>query len=318
MIEPMKAPVRPRIRLQASGEIVLLEDLVAELLASGKTQTILLCGKVGFGTMIALQHVADRFASEPCIRLDGSTYHPEVSNYFPESPTEDPRAWIMVRSVTPKFGRLLRVELAGWERDEWIEYLLSVHHDRCASVMQRIQSDTDVAHVDGNPSLWRHVLDELAAHEDVKTIRAALHRLILKMFPDRDTRLSLGWSAFLAMAPTVEPGKPQRSKQTSAEALLSPEQFQVSKPFVLLLLAADAVALELAIAGAHKTFRRQWPKRLVEEVARRVADSQPIQNKLLALIEPRHREFHPLAASLLHACGIGWKPETSRLFGIRT
>ncbi|MBC7820156.1 MAG: pentapeptide repeat-containing protein [Planctomycetaceae bacterium] len=311
MIEPVRAAVRPRVRLQPSGEVVLLEDVVAEHLAAGDVRILLLSGEVGAGTMIAIQHLAERFTGEARLQL-------EMSAAGNESPREDPPARILIHKLVAHATAPVCYRLEGWGRDEWIEYLLSVHHDRCASVMQRIQSDTEVAHLDGNPSLWRHVLDELVANDDVTTVRAALRRVIQRMFPDRDTRLSVGWRAFLSMAPTVEPDEPQRSRHSSAESLLSPEQVQVSKPFVLLLLAADAVAIELAIGDVHKTFRRQWPKRLVEEVGRGVAESLPVQKKLLALIEPRHRELHPLGASLLHACGIGWRPETSRLFGLRT
>lgn len=311
MIEPIRAPVRPRVRLQSSGEVVLLEDVVAEFLASEKTQTILLCGEVGFGTTTALQHLAERFASEPGVRLDGSTY-------FPEIPTEDPRAWILIHSETPRFGGLLRVYLVGWGRDEWIEYLLAVHRDRCASVMRRLQADSDCSVLEGNPSLWRHILDELAADEELKSVRAAIVRFILKMFPDSEVRRDVGWRSFLGIAPAD-----QSNEQTceDAGADVAPrfrDPLHPSMGSLVLLMAAEAVVREMADGDLRGALQRRWPQRLVEEVARHVAESTLIQDKLRALIEPKSRVVHPLAASLLHAAGTGWRPEPSRMFGLRT
>ena len=295
MIEPVRAAVRPRVRLQPSGEVVLLEDVVAEFLAAGRSQTILLFGEVGAGTTAALHHLAERFATNPGVQFDDSSYEPE-------SPTEDPRGWIIIHSEKPHFGHLIRARLTGWGRDEWIEYLLAVHHNQCASVMRRIQADAEGDELGDNPSLWRQVLDEFAADEALTTIKAALQRVALRMFPDRESRLSAGWRSFDAMV---------LGKQ-SVESLFE-KHTRLSKPAILLILAAEAVAIELENGDPRGSLRHQWPGRLVHDVALYVAKSQPIQDRLRRLLVPKHRDVHPLAASLLHVSGSGWKPEPPRL-----
>lgn len=295
MIEPARAAVRPRVRLQPSGEVVLLEDVVAEFLAAGRSQTILLCGEVGTGTTAALHHLADCFATKPGVRFDDSSYEPE-------SPTEDPRGWIIIHSEKPQFGHLIRAQLTGWGRDEWIEYLLAVHHNQCASVMRRIQADAEGDELGDNPGLWRQVLDEFAADEELTTIKVALQRVALRMFPDCESRLATGWRSFEAM---VLPQQPVKS--------LFEKPARLSKPAILLILAAEAVALELENGDPRGSLRHHWPGRLVHDVALYVAKSQPIQDRLRRLLVPKHRDVHPLAASLLHVSGIGWRPEPPRL-----
>ncbi len=310
MIEPVRAAVRPRVRLQPSGEIVLLEDVVAEHLAAGKSQTILLCGEVGAGTTAALYHLAECFSTNPGVRFDDSSYEPE-------SPTEDPRGWIIIHSEKPQFGHLIRAQLAGWGRDEWIEYLLAVHHNECASVMRRIQADAEGGELGDNPGLWRQMLDEFAADEALTTIKAALQRVALRMFPDRESRLSVGWRWFVAMVPAQQSVEPLRPIRENAVESHFEKHARLSKPAILLILAAEAIAHELENGDPRDSLRRQWPGRLVHDVALYVAKSQPIQDSLRRLLIPKHRDVHPLAASLLHVSGTGWKPEPPRLAGLK-
>ncbi len=60
-------------------------------------------------------------------------------------------------------GDAMALRLAPWTRDEVIEYLLSVHRDRCAAVMARLRSQDDCVDAAGLPDLWRPVLDRLRA-----------------------------------------------------------------------------------------------------------------------------------------------------------
>ena len=224
----------------------------------------------------------------------------------------------MIHTVSCHSGGLVCYRLEGWGRDEWIEYLLSVHHDRCVSVMRRIQADAEGGEVGDNPGLWRQVLDELAADESLTTIKTALQRVALKMFPDRESRLSAGWHSFEAMAPCSSRSNHRvRFARTPSTRCLKRHD-RLSKPAILLILAAEAVAHELENGDLCETLRHQWPGKLVDEVARYVAKSPPIQDKLRQLLVPKHRDVHPLAASLLHVSGTGWKPDPPRLAGLKS
>lgn len=313
MIEPKRSPVRPRVRLQPSGEIVLLEEVVAEHLAKGQVRILLLSGEVGAGTTAAMQHLADQFRGEPRLEL-------EIFESGHESPLEDSPARILVHqqvhNPSAQANVPIRYRLEGWGRDEWIEYLLAVHHDRCASVMRRIQADAEGDELGDSPGLWRQMLDEFAADESLTTINAALQRVAWKMFPDREARLSVGWRWFEAMGPSQQPIEPPAHVRPKSVESLSEKHAKISKPAILLILAAEAIAQDLEHGDPRGTLRRQWPGRLVHDVARYVAKSQTIQDQLRIMLSTKHRETHPLVASLLHLGGTGWKPDPPRLLGL--
>lgn len=307
MIEPVRATVRPRVRLQPSGEVVLLEDVVAEHLAVGQPRTILLCGEVGAGMTTALQHLAHQFAGEPELRL-------EDRFSLVESPFEDRDGLILIHSREPQLNNHVRYRLAGWGRDEWIEYLLAVHHDRCASVMHRVEADPNRDDLEGNPSLWRRVLDELAADEDLKNVRAALQRLILKAFPDDTIRHLAGWRAFQSLAPLSN--ALSESDSTPFDTALTAEQIPLLKPVVIWLMAAETVSLKLSQSHLNDVLCRQWPRSLVKSVAPIVAGSPVLQTTLRELLALNRPEVHAASAALLHASGIGWKPDPPQIQGV--
>jgi uncharacterized protein YjbI with pentapeptide repeats len=308
MIEPLRAAVRPRVRLEPSGEAMLLEDVVGDLLATDRAQNIILTGELGSGTIAALRHLAHRFPQELRLRLD-------EANSVQPTPKEDPAVFVEVRSDHDLAGEFDCYRLTGWGRDEWIEYLLSAHRDRCASVMRRIQTDPNCGDLEGNPSMWRHVLNELAADEELSSIKAALRKVIVKMFPDSKERLSFGWESFLAMAlPTTEADKQPDAAETVTGP---PESLPVSMPAVVFQLVADAVVNRLIQGDLHQPLTRSWPRPLIAEVAPQVAESPALQFKLRSLLTLNRRDVHPLAASLLHASGVGWKPDPPRLLGIK-
>lgn len=320
MIEPLRAPVRPRVRKQPSGEVVLLEEVVAELLAAGGARVLVLSGEVGAGTTIAAQHLAETFSGKVGLRFEEPTWLVESpdKNQLWLSPNEDQPWLVLIHTEQPHFTSLVKYRLEGWERDEWIEYLLSVHHDRCASVMRRIQADAESDALGDNPGLWRQVLDELAADEALTTIRSALQRVVLKMFPDRATRLSVGRRSFEAMTPGQHSDqRPRQTRKTSIEVLVEKHPL-VSKQAVLVILAAEAIIQEFENGDPRESLRRHWPRRLVHDVSQFVAKSQPVQDRLRKLLAARHREVHPLAASLRHVSSTGWKPDPPRLLGIKT
>ena len=72
-------------------------------------------------------------------------------------------------------GCVAAFSLAPWTRDELLEYLLSVHRDRCASVMSRLPRQ-DQLPFDGSPEIWRIILDGLASDATVPDAETALTR----------------------------------------------------------------------------------------------------------------------------------------------
>src|SRR5262245_50399151 len=68
MLVPQRAPVRPRVYLPASHEIVPFEDEIADLLEQGTTGPVWLKGPAGSGKTFALQHLAALFPDRLVVR----------------------------------------------------------------------------------------------------------------------------------------------------------------------------------------------------------------------------------------------------------
>ena len=108
MIEPLRAPVRPRVRKQPSGEVVLLEEVVAELLAAGGARVLVLSGEVGAGTTIAAQHLAETFSGKGGLRFEEPTWLVESpdKNQLWLSPNEDQPWLVLIHTEQPHFTSL--------------------------------------------------------------------------------------------------------------------------------------------------------------------------------------------------------------------
>ena len=62
--------------------------------------------------------------------------------------------------------------------------------------MTRLQNDTMVRLLDGNPNIFRQVLEELAADEDLAGVQAALHRIMNQHFCNVKVRRVLAKGVF--------------------------------------------------------------------------------------------------------------------------
>lgn len=111
MIEPLRAPVRPRVRLQTSGEVTLLEEVVAELLTAGESRALVLTGEVGAGTTSAVQHLTAQFVGETGLRIE--EFHWRIV-----SPHEDQPWLVLIHSENPRLTGSDNCRLQGWGRDE--------------------------------------------------------------------------------------------------------------------------------------------------------------------------------------------------------
>ncbi|MGE5192334.1 MAG: pentapeptide repeat-containing protein [Deltaproteobacteria bacterium] len=308
MLEPRRAPVRPRVVSPVSGETLLLEGEILSLLERGESGVVWLVGGPGAGKTAALAHLAA--VIPPSDRLLLHDY-----NWAGRHEWGKLEIGCGIAGTAPRDAFLV-YELAPWTDDEIIEYLLAVHRERCPSVVRRCKEAGDATFLRGIPELWRHVLDVLAADENVATPKAALRRVIASRLPDGIAReLARSWclAVILGQAEIAAAYRAQLEKVCDFPHLL---RLLWHVP-VLLLLAAEGIADQLNSGESFDFLKYPLPRELVEQVALTIRENERALDRLKGLIAARRRVLHPMAASLLHATKTGWRPEPVPRSGLR-
>lgn len=158
--------VAPRV-IQPSGESLLLVDLIESLLCDDRRYVIHVFGA---GTTTALRHVAECFTGQSRVAvrdfgfIEGDWQHsPDLVTAFRPSALQLAVTYMEVAHVS--------CELAPWEVDGFIEYLLASHPEQCASVMKRLQA-LDTSFASGSPFVWPNILDAMADDESLSDIQS--------------------------------------------------------------------------------------------------------------------------------------------------
>ena len=138
MIHPQRAAVRPHVIFAGATTALLLEDEVLARLDEERWGFVVLKGEPGSGKSTALAHLAHVFADDSRLRLADE---PEQAKIRRLAKLQDQKLVVCVLPHAELSAENVEVwRLAGWLQDDWIEYLLAKHHDRCASVMRRTHS----------------------------------------------------------------------------------------------------------------------------------------------------------------------------------
>jgi uncharacterized protein YjbI with pentapeptide repeats len=303
MIEPRRAPVRPRVFFRESGEPLPLEDEVNRLIEAGIVGTIEVIGGQGAGKTTALAHLAGVLPADAPVTLLDEPPLPELLK-----PASDLR--ICTTTTSFRIPTLASFHLAPWTDDDLIEYLLSLHQDRCVSVMARLVPE-DRPLFAGVPDLWALILDTLATNESVGTARQALYHHLASLLPDTDL-VERAHSACLN-AMTVSG---VRWLQVRAHLARLAEAEGVARVLrhepVQMLLAADRVAADLDSEAACDFLAVRLPRELVSAAAAVLAAFPRACDHLEQLIAGPEWS-HAMAASLLHATRQGWKPAAGQV-----
>jgi uncharacterized protein YjbI with pentapeptide repeats len=307
MILPQRAPVRPRIVSPVSGETLPLEEEVRQLLAAGSGGLVALVGPAGTGKTTALRHLAAVLPSGADVLLL------DERDVATEPCTE---RQLVIRATQAVSGDTPRVvyRMAPWSADDLIEYLLATGKDRCASVMARLRP-RDRTVCGGLPDLWRPVLDVLALNDAVPDARTALWRHVVGYLHDPDLlwRTRSGCLGAL-MAP--------KGKEAQAlEGLIAPDLPEglgraLRHRGVQVLLAGDQIVDNLRSGADCEPLTQRLPQDLVQAVGTAVAgeDRSLTCLRRLAVGPPSQQA---MAASILHAAGTGWTPESGRVAVLR-
>lgn len=299
MIQPRKAAVKPRVILPDGTELPL-EDEIRRFVDRGATGFVMITGQAGAGKTTALEHLAAVLPSDQNVILRELA----IADDFSGCALPDRLIIIATRSKPGQAQLLAEYELAPWNRDDFIEYLLARHRQRCASVMKRI-GPQDSSHFDGNPELWTILLDQLAADESLPDANSGLRRYLELQLPDTDI-VQRSRNACLNLL-TAENSESQMAK------LFSPPGFPPTLTRILrnarvqLVLASERVLADLRGDESCDFLGCRLSRELVHCVARQLTPN----DKGIA----RLRDFvtgpawgQAMAASLLHAAKVDWKP----------
>jgi uncharacterized protein YjbI with pentapeptide repeats len=289
MIEPQRAPVRPRVICPASGEELPLEEMVRSYLETGLGYTLHLQGDLE-DTRTALSHLASVFTGTAEVRLSQSTV-PAVE----------------IRGNGPL--AIVRLQLAPWSRDDWIEYLLARHPARCASVMQRLRDQDEADPLDGSPSLWQKVLDLMAAEEALGSLADAALRLAYSLVGEPGLRAKVQAACLDAVKLPQNMG-PQAAQPAGPSSFKGVPPVLVAHAGLRQLIAADKLAADLAARSKCRALGVRLPLAVVRMLARRVSQTPAAMAHLNRLVKTRG---WAMAASVLHATESGWIPDSKHL-----
>jgi uncharacterized protein YjbI with pentapeptide repeats len=302
MRQAARAPVKPRIVSPATGASLPLEDEVQSLLDRRGPAVIHLLGGPGRGKTTALNHLAAVFphASRLCL-VDDVDDPQEIRKKIDD-------VVVYVAAGTPNASSAQMLALAGWKRDEFIEYLLASDPNNCAAVMARISRD-DELELEDVPEIWRTVLDELARDASLANPAAALVRFIDVRVSSEPLLRALGMACLQSLI-------------GSGDNLLEQSRFQQSGELpaeVARLLRHDSIRRLLAAAGLAADLREpsrncvppaNLPLKLVRATARHIGSNEVAISRLQSALKSPAQQ--PMAASLLHALNAAWKPSGRR------
>lgn len=291
--------VRPRVISPHSGEVLLLEEVVASHLAAGRPGVIEITGGPLAGKTTAIEYLDRLFAAESELALVDQ----DAKLFYRLIP-----ARLTITTAPPDWGlpRLGQYQLAAWGQDEWIEYLLAAHKSRCASVMGRLMAGGASNSLGGNPGLWRMVLDEFAADDLQSSAAIALRQLVDRHFATSNNRFALRNFALIAEAPLADEldaaarALADRKIESQLLRLLALSQIRI-------ILAAQDLTFRLQ-EGELNYLSRKFPPALLQEMAPIIDADRALQQELIQVLTTHNRARHAMAASLLHAADARWLP----------
>jgi uncharacterized protein YjbI with pentapeptide repeats len=293
------AVVAPRVRFRENGEFfrfvdefVRHVDHVEKALRRGMIGEYCLFGPAGSGKSTALRELYRTFPDDDRVKL------------VDDCLTVKSGAGKLVIFTTTKYTSGVRMELAPWSRDEWIEYMLARWRGRCSSVMGRVLNDSFADRLDGNAQLWAAVLDEMAVGPDSLDIRGALRKRVARIAPSAQRHADAAGLCVQLLTHRINQSDFSQTfcrDKSDFAGFLRHRAVQV-------LLASDVVVHWLCDLGEIKALDGMWPLELIAETAQGLKQRNGIAEILEGALEQSELRLHPVAASLLLALEPSWRP----------
>jgi uncharacterized protein YjbI with pentapeptide repeats/energy-coupling factor transporter ATP-binding protein EcfA2 len=286
-----------------TGHAILLDEEIEYLIEAGKCRMIEIRGGDGSGKTTALEHLAATLIGQEGIAFLDEPEAGEIDAALARGCdtviyTSHGRCW-----PAPDTD----YALAGWTDDDLIEYLLAAHPSQCASVTRRLQGDDLQPHLRGTPELWRVVLDEMAQDASLGGSRLALRRAVGRVIEHEET-----WHRAAGFCLAALLGDEEQMAVKYAELSASTGKCEDLKLLrhraVRLLLGSEELVAALRSTGGSGLRADDSPRDLVGEAGRVVAADDEAARGLRKLVKSVGFSVQPVAASILHAAGVKWRP----------
>jgi uncharacterized protein YjbI with pentapeptide repeats len=300
---PERALVSPRVRPADGGEAVRLEQRVLGMLAAGVRGVVYLSGPAGSGKSTALEHLSAVLPPDaPVILLDEDT-GPEAIPSGPE------RLVIRAERSPSREVSSHDCQLARWTDDDWIEYLLATHHDRCGEILARLP---DRERLQGNPELCVAAMEATAADADITGVSAALRQRLESLLP---TEEMFDRGRVLCLNALTDGGFSVVMMEEFAADIALPIQATrlLRHRVVQLLLATERVIADLRGREPCSYLSIRLPRELIQAVGTEIAGDAEVLQYLRDLLAGDFWS-HAMAASLLHAASPSWAPQPGQWY----
>ena len=307
MLTPQRAFVRPHAIAPHSGESLPLEDLVSAFLAerqreeSGTGTIIQIGGGAGAGKSTALAHLAAVLPfAEKLTFVDGGSLEQAFSRKLLKQTA------ILALGDEASHEADVFFELAPWTEDDLLEYLLAAHPRECGALLTRIRQAGDGAPLQGNPELWRCVMEGLAEEPTLPSVRAALERALSRMYERADDRWYMEEGCVAMCAGDLDRWMTLTEKMS--RPLSHHKLGMLRHRYPQLLLAASGLVDRLWTEQGEQMLQYRLPLDLIRLAAPRIAASELLVHMLMSKLAPWNEGLHSTAVSLLVAAGVDWRP----------
>jgi uncharacterized protein YjbI with pentapeptide repeats len=295
---PAIAVVRPRVSSAHSGDVRLLEEVVAEIADENPQAAVQIIGPAGSGKSTALRHLAAVFElDDRFVFLDEPKSQEVIKYQEVKFVIATARMWWRKQFV--------QLPLAPWRTDEFVEYLLAKHRNACASVMTRLGAATRRS---WSPQISAILLDRFATNEAACDAESELFHHVKEQIPDTTQRAIVSRFCLQQLSP-VATELPPLISQIAAAGCPHEMQSLLCHPIIQLPLAAEALLVEI-VNGSVDGLKKSLSFDLVESVGHQVAKNKVAAAQLQKVLENRQlHNAHAMAASILHVFGLTWRPE---------
>ena len=279
--------VVPRVSFFEHAERVPLLDVIDRILYDANHKVVRLDG---VDCASSLEYLKNGFADDPRI-------HVCATPRFAFKAIEPCHLWI---HSDPKVASSLTLNIAPWDRDDVIQYLLLCYPERCAAVLSRI-GPADYGIVRGGPSVWQCIIEAILSMSHEVIFMGILESILMSKLPRVSTSLtrreSMEWLGDQLLIPDSLNRLMLLSDDPVYHTLLSVPQLRLQ-------IEADRFAKLLQLSN-KRILQTPRSSELLTEVSQRLKGSTKVTDFLRRCV---YQSYASMAASLLIQIDPSWKP----------